>query len=260
MDIREKLLALSMYCDGDYEKMIKMIERKEIVSESYALANKANYITLLDEMFPKVFKHIHKPPILLYYYGNISLLDGNKRLSVIGTREPNKYQIDMTKKIVGEVLDKCNNKITIVSGMARGIDQVAMLEAMKRNAGVISIIASGIDNPYPEDNNGIYEYCKSGNGLVLSEHPLNYVAKKEDFLFRNRLLASACKSLLITGAKIKSGTSSTVRYALDYGKDILSVPCNVSCDGDDLTNSLIQEGAKSILSSNDVIESLSYDF
>lgn len=256
MDIRQKLLALSIYCEGNYDKMLTMIENKEVVDDLYTEKNKANFVTILDENYPKNFRHIHKPPILFYYYGNYSLLDNKKMLSVIGTRLPNSYQEHMTKKLVSEVLEKSENKVTIVSGMARGIDQIAMKEAMKRNAPVISIIASGIDNPYPKDNDDIYQYCKSNNGLIISEHPLDYEAKKEDFLFRNRLLAGICRSLLITGAKIKSGTSSTVRYALDFGKDILSVPCNISSDGDDLTNSLIQEGAKSILSSNDVLESL----
>lgn len=260
MTIRETLLNLSTICNGDYEKMISMIKNKERVKDDYMADTNCKFITLLDEVYPSVFKHINKPPILLYYYGNISLLEEKNKLTVVGSREPTDYQKEMTKKLVGEVIDKMNGNVTIVSGMAKGIDQIAMLEAVKRNTKLISIIGSGIDNPYPQDNNGIYEYCKSDKGLILSEYPLYYTAKKEDFLFRNRLLAAICKCLLVTGAKRRSGTSSTIRYAIEDGKDILALPCNISIENDDLTNSLIQEGAKVVLTSDDIIDSLSSSF
>ena len=258
MDFRNKLLSLSNYCEGNYEKMFSMIKSKEIVDDKYSKEIKSNFLTILDTNYPKRLKNIYKPPILFYYYGNISLLDSKKILAVVGSREVNSYQESMTNKLVDEVLSKSENKVTILSGMAKGVDQIAMKQAMKRNANIISVIASGIDNPYPKDNSGIYEYCKGNKGLIISERPLTYSAVKEDFIFRNRLLAGLSDAVLVTAGKKHSGTASTVRFGIDFGKEILSLPCNVT--GDDLTNTLILDGARMILSSDDIIDSLTNIF
>lgn len=255
MDYRDKLLALSTKYQGDYDKMLSAIEKKENIEEEFYVKHSSNYLTLLDELYSSKLKRTYKPPIVFYYYGDISLLEEKFILGVIGTRCPTSYQMEMTETLVKETIKKSNKKVVVLSGMAKGIDQIAMKSAMETDGKVISIIASGIDAPYPLNNQGIYDYCKSGKGLVISEHPLNYTARKEDFLFRNRLIASLSKSIFVPGGKNKSGTSSTVRMSLEYGKEILSLPCNVT--GDDLTNSLIQDGAKCVLSSNDILESLS---
>jgi DNA processing protein len=138
--------------------------------------------------------------------------------------------------------------------MAYGLDQVCMKAAMRVGAPVVSIIGSGIDLPYPSENDGLYDYCKSGKGLVISEYPLTREAQPKNFIFRNRLLAACSPIIFVGGGKNLSGTSATVRMALERGKEITALPCNVT--GNDLSNTLIKDGATSILSSEDLIKEL----
>lgn len=258
MNADDVLLALSVKREGNYSLMISDIKKKVPLTHEEMQAardlTKANFLTIVDHEYPSCFTMIENPPLILYYYGNFDLLNKPYRLTVVGTRQPTVYQEDTTYKMIQEVEEKTKNRVIICSGMAKGIDQAAMKAAMDVGAPVISIIGSGIDNPYPSENQELYEYCKSDKGLVLSEYPLSQQAKPENFLFRNRLLAAVSQVLFVGGGKSHSGTSATVRYALDDNRDVYALPCNVS--GNDLTNSLIQEGAYSALSSMDLIEGL----
>ncbi len=208
----------------------------------------------MDDEYPVFFKNASNPPFIVYYYGNLSLLEKKYRLGVIGTRNPTLYQNDTVYRLISETEDKMKNDLVLVSGMARGLDQTAMEAALSKKAPVISIIGSGIDNPYPEFNKGIYDYCKTENGLVLSEYPGMEAAKPDNFVFRNRLLAMVSEVIFVGGGKNRSGTSSTVRQALDLNREIMALPCDIT--GDDLTNSLINDGAGSVLTSDDLVMAL----
>lgn len=254
---RDILLSISIQYDGDYQKMLNEIKyHKPDLSGNKiqeALSKvKANFCELTGEQYPSSFKNCINPPILFYYYGNLSLLEKKYRITCVGSRKPTIYQ----NRTCFEFLQRCEehfkNDLVIVSGMAGGLDQTFMKAAMEKEAPVVSIIGSGIDNPYPSDNGGIYDYCKSGKGLVISEYPGELSAKKENFLFRNRLLAVASPVLFIGGGNNRSGTASTLKYALEFGKEVCALPCNVT--GDDLTNSSIKSGAESILCPRDLID------
>ena len=258
VNAREVLLALSYKYKGEWKKIMSAISNKESIEDVYYEESKskikADYLTVIDDDYPVNLRRSNYPPFLLYMYGDKELLSEKYLLSVVGTRYPTMYQNDTVYSLIKEVEEKMNNRAVIVSGMAKGIDQAAMKAAIDSGAPVIAIIGSGIDAPYPSDNQGIYEYCKSGKGLVLSEYPLDIEAKRENFIFRNRLLAALSNVLFVGGGKLRSGTTSTVRYSLDLDKDILALPCNIT--GDDLTNALIKDGAISVLSSSDIIDAL----
>lgn len=256
MNISETLLTLSIKCKGEWHNLYDLIKNKykpndEEIEQAKASC-KSNYFSILDERYPDKLKTINKPPILVYYYGDISLLSEKYMLTAIGTRKPNLYQSNTTYEFIKESEEMMNDRLVIVSGMATGIDQCAMKAAMDRNAPIVSVIGSGIDDPYPEDNQGIYEYCKSGKGLVISEYPGMTKAKSDNFVFRNRLLAGLTDVLFVGAGKKRSGTSSTVSMAIESGSDVLALPCNV--DKDELTNKLIQDGAYSVLSSSDLVQ------
>lgn len=258
MTAREVLLALAVKHQGDYGKMFsdikKIVPLTEEDKQKAKSETKANYLTIIDADYPECFRNAYQPPLLLFYYGNIDLLFKPYRLTAIGSRHPDVYQSQTCYSLISNVEETMHKKAILVSGMAIGLDQQCMLAAKDAEAPIISVIGSGIDNPFPSDNQGIYEYCKSGKGLVLSEYPGMTQAQPEHFLFRNRLLAALSKVLFVGGGKLHSGTSVTVRYALDEGKDILALPCNIS--GNDLTNSLIKEGADPVLEAMDLIEPL----
>lgn len=256
---REILLTLSYLCDGDWKKMLDIIQHKKIVPSDEQVLEassklKASFITIIDENYPKCLKECNCPPMVLYYYGNINLLENQYKITCVGTRNPTLYQSEKCASLIFDAEKEFNNELCVISGMANGLDQVFMEECMNASAPIISVIGSGIDNPYPKNNNSIYEYCKSGKGLVLSEYPLDINAEKSNFVFRNRLLAALSNILFVGGGKKQSGTSTTVKYALDLGKEVCALPCNVT--GDDLTNDIIKSGATSILSSKDLIEEI----
>lgn len=255
---REIILALSYHCEGEWEKIYNILKTKEKISDEdilrYNQKNKAQYISIIDSNYPIKFKRNYKPPFIIYYYGNIELLNKYPILTAIGTRNPSNYQVKESKKLISETIDKMNKKVTILSGMAKGLDKEMMDVAINKGSTLISIIASGIDNPYPHENRYIYDYCKSEKGLVISEYPSSIQAKKENFTFRNRLLASLGDVIFVGGGKQRSGTSSTCNQALELNKDILALPCHN--DEENYTNQLIADGAKIVLSSQDIIDSL----
>ncbi len=255
---REIVLGLSVRCRGEWKEIYDIIEKKKKIEDEEiqeAIRNqKSSFVCITDESFPECLKNVYQPPFLLYYYGDISLLSRRRRLTAIGTRAPNSYQEKMMKKLIGETIEHFNGDLVVVSGMAIGLDGIAMKEAMHRGAPIIAVLGSGIDAPYPSENIDIYDYCRSGKGLVLSEYPGKTEPLASHFTFRNRILAATGKVCFIGGGKIRSGTSSTARQALELGRDILALPCDVS--GDDLTNSLIQDGARPVLSYVDIVEAI----
>lgn len=255
---RDIVLALSVKCQGEWKDIYDIIEKKKRIADEEiqnAISDqKSSFVCITDDGFPDCVKSVYQPPFLLYYYGNFRLLSRKRKLTAVGTRVPSDYQEQMTKKLIGETLDHFEGDAVIVSGMANGLDSIAMRQAMRRGSPIIAVLGSGIDNPYPENNKDIYDYCKDGKGLVLSEYPGMIEPLARHFTFRNRLIAAIGDVCFIGGGKVRSGTSSTARQALELGKDILAIPCDIS--GDDLTNSLIKDGAHCVLDSADIIQSL----
>lgn len=253
MDIRDILIYFSYKYDGDYDKVINAINIKEKMDyEEYTEIKKninCDILTIIDEKYPDYFKCLDKPPLVIYYYGNIDLLTHNNRLGVVGTRKPTEYGIKITKKILDELLDK--KDVIIVSGLALGIDSLAHRCALKHNANTIAILANGIDNYYLKCNLKLYFEIKE-KGLLISEYPFNSCVKKSNFSIRNRLIAALSQIILVPEAKNNSGTAITLNYALDLGKNILCIPKTI--DFDSLCNTYIQQGAKMVLCAQDIIE------
>ena len=252
---KDVLIALSYIKKGNWDAIYSHIKEKLPLSEKDRIEAismvKSNYITLLDDEYPDCLKNIYKPPFVLYYYGDISLLKSKYRLVAIGSRNPTLYQTDTCYRIIKELEESTNKEVVIISGMAKGMDSTMMRAAIDTNSKVISVIGSGIDNPYPKDNIAIYDYCVK-NGLVLSEYPLNLEAKPKNFLFRNRILAALAPSIFVGSGKQRSGTNNSVYWATTYNKNVLALPCNQNLDDPELTNDLIKQGATPILSSLDL--------
>ena len=261
MDFKARSIrtALSKNCKGDWKKRYEKRKKKEARSkeeiEGAFYDRKAKVLIIGDEDYPEYFTHCLYPPRVLYYYGNLSLLFSRYRLTCVGTRTPTIYQYDTCYRLIKEREEKRKNSVTVVSGRAIGLDEACRRAARDKGAGVIAVLGSGIDFCYPDKNKDIYEYCKSGKGLVLSEYPSSLPPEKENFLFRNRLRASLSEVIFIGGgSSLRSGTKSLVRLGLERNKEILALPCNVT--GDDLTNLIIKDGADVVLSSTDLIDQL----
>lgn len=257
LSTRDVLFLLSnQYC-GDYQKMIHAMKEKRSVDkeklEELYQKTKCHFVTLLDDDYPPILKQVTYPPLILYYYGDLSLLSKPYRMTAIGCRNPTIYQSDMVHRLIKQTEEGLKNEAVIVSGMAKGIDSIAMRAAMQSKAKVVAISGCGIDSFYPKESQDIYEYCKT-DGLVLSEYPFDIEPKPSNFVFRNRLLVAFGKILFVGAGSEKSGTSSSVTHALNMNKEIFALPCNIG--ENNLCNILIKEGASPVLCAKDLIDAL----
>ncbi len=258
-NIHDILVAMSLRSSGDWEKVYAMLKEKvpitrEEIDQAYGKL-KCQCLAFTDAIYPENLKNIWHPPFVLFYYGNISLLDSTRIVSVVGSREPDEYSLETTDRLVREILTK-ENGVVIASGMAKGIDSKAQRAAMALGREVIAVLGSGIDRPYPDSSEDIYQYCRSGKGLVLSEYPLSVAPDRDHFPFRNRIIAGLCQSLLVTECKVRSGTSITVRHAVEFGKNVVVVPHDFK--DDDMTGMLIKDGADVALEGADILNTLTY--
>ena len=253
----KQLLGILAYkYRGDYTKMLNAIRSREAFADSYMeeALNKldSKYITIVDDdIYPESYKKCcYNPPIVLFYKGDINLLkeDPRKFIGIIGSRDSSEYGKEATRKIIkGLPKDKI-----IVSGMAKGIDSVAHQAALDNGLKTIAVLGSGIDYCYPQSNKELYENIIKNGGLIISEYPEKDEPKRENFIFRNRLIATLASFLLVAEAYDRSGTSTTVNYALQKGISIGAIP--YSLNKKSFCNQIIKEGAYLIESAEDILD------
>lgn len=204
-------------------------------------------LSILDSNYPLELKEIYNPPVLLFYQGNIELLSKPK-LAVVGARQASQIGCQSVKKIIKET----NNQFVIVSGLARGIDTVAHVSALKNGGSSIAVIGSGLDVYYPTENKKLQEYM-SYNHLVLSEYFTGEQPLKFHFPERNRIIAGLCQGIVVAEAKMRSGSLITCERALEEGREVFATPGNIIDGKSDGCHHLIQEGAKCIISGKDIL-------
>lgn len=249
--MEEILLYFSLKYAGNFDLIYQALQQKEVIDNELKCKLfkniKAEYTTLISADYPSALREIACPPFVLFYYGDLSLLQ-NKCIAVIGKRNPSNYGIETTNALVQELV-KAN--YTIVSGMAMGIDTVAHHSTIAANGKTIAVLGSGIDYCYPKRNKELYAILTKEH-LVISEYPGMLVPQKINFPRRNRIISGLSESILVTEADKKSGTMITVGHGLEQGKDVYCVPGRINealgC------NYLIQQGAKLVLSVQDILE------
>lgn len=256
VNARDLLVYLSIKYEGDYESIIAAIKAREPVNKETLLnevgALKAKFLTILDDNYPEAFRNMYRPPLVVFYYGDIRLIDnGDNAIAVIGTRHPSEYGVTYTRIITQELT---KNNYVIVSGMALGIDSIAHSACLSEGGKTIAVLGSGIDYPYPKSNTKLYHDIIDQGGLILSEYPGDLKPKKENFPFRNRLVAGLVKAVLVTEAHARSGTLITVGYALMLGRDIFCLPHEAGSESS--CNRLIKEGAMLVESAEDIMNNL----
>ncbi|MCH5171230.1 MAG: DNA-processing protein DprA [Erysipelotrichales bacterium] len=247
----EILLYLSLKYNGDWDKIYEAIKLKKDFSEQEFLSlktkNKSNYITILNENYPTSLKDCYKPPFVLFYYGDINLLNAKKKITIVGSRNCSQYGelcvLNITKELV-------QNDYIVVSGMAKGLDSFAHQVALDNGGKTIAVLGTGIDLCYPKQNFGIYKRIQE-NGLVISEYPTDTTIIKENFPKRNRILAALCEGVFVPEFKANSGTGITISMALNMGKPIFCTPHPI--DDETANNNLIKDGAILVENANDII-------
>lgn len=248
MNSRDYLIYLSLKFNGDYKMLKEAISKREEVIEFEPPNLKCKVLTILDDDYPKEWTEFYQFPLVLFYYGDISLIKNmDKNLAVVGSRRVSNYGFRKTTEIVREVAKEVN----IVSGLAVGTDSIAQNEALNSGGKVIAVLGSGIDYCYPARNKELYEELKK-NHLVISEYPGLTEPSPDKFPFRNRLIAMFTNTILIPEAKLRSGTSITAAYGVGYNKNICCVPHLANTES--LCNNLIANGAFLVEDAKDVLE------
>lgn len=246
------LIFLATKYEGDWDLIYKAISNKEkLIDEEVdeVIRNmKCQAITLIDDDYPEILKRYHKPPFVIFYYGDLSLLrDSRSILAVVGSRKSSGYGEKATRHFVS-ALAKDN---TIISGLAVGIDTIAHNEAIKNNGKTIAVLGSGIDYCYPRSNILLYEKIKNEH-LIISEYPGDVPPSSEHFPFRNRLISGLAWGVFVPEAYEKSGTCITIGHAVYQGKEVMCIPYEY--DKRSYNNRLIKEGAVLVESPEQVIE------
>lgn len=208
--------------------------------------------SILDEIYPWDLSEIYNPPALLFYQGNIDLLELPK-VAVVGSRDSSKLGNQSVQKIIKEL----NNELIIVSGLARGIDTAAHMAALQNGGKTIAVIGTGLDVFYPKANKKLQSYIGK-NHLVLSEYGSGEQPLKFHFPERNRIIAGLCRGVIVAEAKMRSGSLITCERAMEEGRDVFAIPGSILDGKSDGCHHLIQEGAKCIMSGSDVLSE--FDF
>ena len=208
--------------------------------------------SILDDCYPWDLSEIYNPPALLFYQGNIDLLELPK-VAVVGSRDSSKLGNQSVQKIIKEL----NNELIIVSGLARGIDTAAHMAALQNGGRTIAVIGTGLDVFYPKANKKLQSYIGK-NHLVLSEYGPGEQPLKFHFPERNRIIAGLCRGVIVAEAKMRSGSLITCERAMEEGRDVFAIPGLILDGKSDGCHHLIQEGAKCIMSGSDVLSE--FDF
>jgi DNA processing protein len=211
-------------------------------------------ITWKDKTYPSLLKEIDHPPPVLYVAGTLTEAD-QFSLAIVGTRKASVYGRQVTERFA---TDLAKGKVTVVSGLALGIDAVAHTAALDAGGRTLAILGSGLDMIYPPANyNLARRIVESGQGALVTEFPLGVKPEGGNFPARNRIISGLSLGVLITEAPDPSGALITANFALEHGRDVFAVPGNIFSPGSTGVNKLIQDGgAKLVRNVNDILEAL----
>lgn len=210
--------------------------------------NNISMITRYEEDYPVRLKHIYNPPWVLYMKGNSSLLHQTNILAVVGPRRPSEYGRKAVQIILPSLITK---GYVIVSGLAEGIDALSHNTAIQHQGETIAVLGGGLFHIYPKENTSLALNMMEQQ-LVLSETPPFQRAEPWMFPQRNRIISGLSDGVFIVEAKERSGSLITAHQALEQGREVFALPGNITSELSKGTNTLLQEGAKLVLSHKDI--------
>ncbi len=203
------------------------------------ISKKIAVITIDSSAYPPLLRQINDPPLWLFYRGDKSILQ-KTCLTVVGTRKPTNYALLVAEKLLPEELV---NQLCLVSGLAYGVDKKIHQLALKYNSPTIAVLAGGLDSIYPVDHHRLAEQIVEEGGLLLTEYPPLSRPRPAKFPIRNRIIAGLSKVTIVLEAAIRSGSLTTAKAALDYNREVMAVPSEITRRNADGTNFLIKQGA-----------------
>ncbi|MFA5255597.1 MAG: DNA-processing protein DprA [Candidatus Omnitrophota bacterium] len=208
-------------------------------------------IKIDDAEYPKNLKTLHKPPRALYVNGSFKEED-NFAVAIVGSRRASRYGIEMSEKLG---FDLALAGVTVVSGMARGIDSAAHRGALKANGRTIAVMGSGHGHIYPPENTGLYKKIVE-SGAVISEFENDVSPLPRNFPIRNRIISGLSLGIVVVEAAKNSGALITADFAIEQGRDVFAVPGKISSVTSAGTHELIKDGARLVQNAEDIMEEL----
>jgi DNA processing protein len=229
-------------------------QRRRIAPEAELerlLRLRVGVLRLVDAEYPRLLREISQPPPLLYIRGQLTTED-EWALAVVGTRRVSAYGRQVTERLAGELAAQ---RITVISGLARGIDTFAHAAALEASGRTIAVLGCGPDLVYPPDNAKLAARILE-QGALVTEFPPGTQPEAGNFPARNRLISGLSLGVLVTEAPEQSGALITTRFAAEQGRDVFAVPGNITNRGSIGANRLIQDGAKPVLTTDDILTEL----
>lgn len=202
--------------------------------------------------YPTYLKETASPPPLLYIRGQV-LKDDEWAVAVVGTRRLTAYGRQVTRELVRGLV---RSRVTVVSGLARGIDSVAHKQALDSGGRTLAVLGCGADVIYPAENRGLAERIIAGQGALLSDYPLGTQPEAKNFPARNRIISGLALGVIVVEAGERSGALITAKFALEQDREVFAIPGNINSPASKGPNKLIQQGAKLVRHVDDVLEEL----
>jgi DNA processing protein len=227
----------------DWERVQKELEKAD--------KKGIRVITQHDEEYPSSLRNVHGAPLVLYARGRIEDHD-RYSVAMVGSRAPTEYGLHVAERISSQI---ASFGLSVVSGMARGIDAASHRGALRAGGRTLAVLGSGIDVPYPPENIRLMKAIETA-GAVLSELPLGTPPNRENFPKRNRIISALSLGVVVVEATVDSGSLITVRYALEQGREVFALPGNITSKKSCGTNNLIKNGARLIENAEEIIEEL----
>lgn len=229
----------------DIDKVYAEVEKRGI-----------KFLTFEDENYPFMLKQIYNPPAVLYYKGDLSRINFNKTLAVVGSRRASTYAKDALKLVLKDLK---NTDITIVSGLASGIDTTAHNIAIENGLKTIGVIASGFDYTYPAGNKNLYEAIEREHGVIFTEYYPTFEPLKYRFPQRNRIVSGLSYGTLVAEASLKSGALITANLTLEQGRDLMCIPGLITNPNTQGIYRLLKNGASLITCTEDILNVLGWE-
>lgn len=241
------------HVEGLTSEAKKSLQEKDLIPAEEILdrcaRKKLNILTIQDAQYPNKLKNIPDPPVVLYYKGQLPDWDDFPVIGIVGTRKASTYGLQTAKRM-GYQIGKCGG--VVVSGMAYGIDGLAMSGALTAGAVTVGVLGCGADIVYPLSNRALFRDVES-YGCILSEFPPGTQPAKWTFPRRNRIISGLSNGVLVVEAPERSGALITARLAAEQGRDVFAVPGNVDQSGCLGSNRLLKDGAMVAMDGWDVI-------
>lgn len=252
----EKHLKTAKLPEKFIQKLLTQRQKLDLYAEYQKLAKyNARMIIFTDDEYPAKLRTITDPPPVLYIRGNLRPQD-EKALAVVGTRKCTRYGKDVSAHLSEQLV---KNGVTIISGLAQGIDASAHEGALKGGGRTIAIMGCGIDRIYPAQHSELAKQV-SEHGALISEFALGTPPLAENFPRRNRIISGLSLGVLVIEAPEKSGALITAGMAAEQGREVFVIPGNITNNMALGTNKLLQDGAKLVTSAQDILNELNFEY